>query len=41
MRAAVKKAKAEGESVTCGSCHTSLKTYELESNAVEELEKWL
>ncbi len=41
MKAAVKKAKAQGESVGCGSCHKSLKTYELEANAVEELGKWL
>jgi hypothetical protein len=41
MKAAVKKAKAEGESVSCGSCHVSLKTYELEPGAAEQLERWL
>lgn len=41
MKVAVKKAKAAGESMTCKSCHTNLKTYTLTSNAVSDLEPWL
>jgi len=41
MKAAVNRAKAQGEAVGCKSCHQSLKTYELEAGAVEKLGKWL
>ena len=41
MKKAVKKAKAAGESMTCKSCHSSMKTFTLTSNAVSDLEPWL
>lgn len=41
MKAAVKKAKAAGESMNCKSCHSSLKDFALTPNAVTDLEKWL
>lgn len=42
MKAAVKKAKAAGESMTCKSCHNSLKTYDLKGDdPVGEIKKWL
>ncbi|MEM6992809.1 MAG: hypothetical protein AAF721_20000 [Myxococcota bacterium] len=41
MKAAVKKAKAAGESMTCKTCHDNLKTFSLTGNAVADLEKWI
>ncbi|MEX1365845.1 MAG: hypothetical protein AB1Z98_22140 [Nannocystaceae bacterium] len=42
MKAAVKKAKAAGETMNCKTCHTSLKTYELTGDdPVGEINKWL
>jgi len=42
MKAAVKKAKAAGESMTCKTCHSSLKTYALTGDdPVGQLKKWL
>lgn len=42
MKAAVKKAKEAGESMTCKSCHSELKTYALTGDdPVGKLEKWL
>lgn len=42
MKAAVKKAKAAGESMTCKSCHNSLKTYDIKGDdPVGDIKKWL
>ncbi|MEM9457015.1 MAG: hypothetical protein AAGF11_22750 [Myxococcota bacterium] len=42
MKKAVKKAKAAGESMTCKSCHSSLKTFDLAGeDPVGSLKKWL
>jgi hypothetical protein len=41
MQAAVKKAKAKGETIKCKSCHSDLKTYEQKDNAALDLKKWL
>lgn len=42
MKKAVKKAKAAGESMTCKSCHSSLKTFDLTGDdPVGSLKKWL
>lgn len=42
MKKAVKKAKAAGESMTCKTCHSSLKTFELTGDdPVGMLKKWL
>lgn len=40
MKDAVKRAKAAGESMTCKSCHTDTKSWELTANAVADYKKW-
>lgn len=42
MKAAVKKAKANGEKVNCKTCHTDIKTtFALTDNAVDDLKRLL
>lgn len=41
MKKAVAKAKAAGETMSCKSCHTSMKTFALTDDAASGLEGWL
>ena len=41
MKVVVKRAEFMGDSVNCKTCHTNLKTFELESNAYEMMDKYM
>jgi len=41
MKAAVKKAKADGKDVKCTSCHQDMKGYKLKDNAVADLKPYI
>lgn len=41
MKKVVKEQKAAGDDISCKSCHTSVKTFDLKDNAVQDLKKYL
>ena len=41
MKGVVKRAKAAGTDLKCGSCHEDLNTFHLKGNAITDLKQWL